>query len=47
MTRRRLDTELVRRGLTSSRQQAQELIESGRVTVGGAPAAKAARLVGA
>ncbi len=43
--RRRLDAELVRRGLVTSRQQAQEAIESGRVLVGGAPAAKAARLV--
>jgi 23S rRNA (cytidine1920-2'-O)/16S rRNA (cytidine1409-2'-O)-methyltransferase len=44
--RRRLDAELVRRGLVPSRQQAQEAIEAGRVLVGGAPAAKAARLVG-
>ena len=44
--RRRLDAELVRRGLVDSRQQAQEAIEAGRVLVGGAPAAKAARLVG-
>ena len=43
--RRRLDAELVRRGLVPSRQQAQEAIESGRVLVGGAPASKAARLV--
>jgi 23S rRNA (cytidine1920-2'-O)/16S rRNA (cytidine1409-2'-O)-methyltransferase len=43
--RRRLDAELVRRGLVASRQQAQEAIASGRVLVGGAPAAKAARLV--
>jgi 23S rRNA (cytidine1920-2'-O)/16S rRNA (cytidine1409-2'-O)-methyltransferase len=45
--RRRLDAELVRRGLVPSRQQAQEAIEAGRVLVGGAPAAKAARLVAA
>jgi 23S rRNA (cytidine1920-2'-O)/16S rRNA (cytidine1409-2'-O)-methyltransferase len=44
-TRRRLDAELVRRGLVGSRQQAQELIAAGRVTVGGAPALKAARQV--
>ncbi len=43
--RRRLDAELVRRGLVPSRQQAQEAIEAGRVFVGGAPAAKAARMV--
>jgi len=45
--RRRLDAELVRRGLLPSRQQAQEAIDAGRVLVGGAPAAKAARLVAA
>jgi 23S rRNA (cytidine1920-2'-O)/16S rRNA (cytidine1409-2'-O)-methyltransferase len=36
----------VRRGLVSSRQQAQVAIDAGRVTVAGAPASKAARLVG-
>ena len=36
---------MVRRGLAASRAEAQRLIEDGRVTVGGAPAAKAARLV--
>ena len=36
--RRRLDVELVRRGLAPSRARAVELIASGRVTVGGAPA---------
>jgi 23S rRNA (cytidine1920-2'-O)/16S rRNA (cytidine1409-2'-O)-methyltransferase len=35
----------VRRGLAPSRHQAQADIAAGRVTVGGAPAAKAARLV--
>ena len=45
--RRRLDAELVRRGLVESRRQAQEAIDAGRVLVGGAPADKAARLVGA
>jgi 23S rRNA (cytidine1920-2'-O)/16S rRNA (cytidine1409-2'-O)-methyltransferase len=45
--RRRLDAELVRRGLAPSREQAQRDIAAGRVLVGGAPAAKAARLVGA
>lgn len=43
--RRRLDTELVRRDMAASRGEAQRLIEQRRVTVGGAPAAKAARLV--
>lgn len=43
--RRRLDVELVRRGLASSRSAAGRLIAEGRVTVGGAPAAKPARLV--
>jgi 23S rRNA (cytidine1920-2'-O)/16S rRNA (cytidine1409-2'-O)-methyltransferase len=36
----------VRRGLAPSRQQAQADIAAGRVTVGGAPADKPARLVG-
>ncbi len=43
--RRRLDAELVRRELAPSRSVAQQLIAAGRVTVGGAPAGKAARLV--
>jgi 23S rRNA (cytidine1920-2'-O)/16S rRNA (cytidine1409-2'-O)-methyltransferase len=37
----------VRRGLVPSRERAREEIEAGRVTVGGAPAAKPSRLVGA
>jgi 23S rRNA (cytidine1920-2'-O)/16S rRNA (cytidine1409-2'-O)-methyltransferase len=45
--RRRLDSELVRRGLAPSRTRAQELLDAGRVTVAGAPAAKPARLVAA
>jgi 23S rRNA (cytidine1920-2'-O)/16S rRNA (cytidine1409-2'-O)-methyltransferase len=45
VTRRRLDAELVRRGLASSRSEAQEAIRSGLVTVGGAPASKAASMV--
>ena len=45
--RRRLDAELVRRGLAASRTQAAEAIAAGRVTVGGAPADKASRLVAA
>lgn len=43
--RRRLDTELVRRGLLGSRQQAAEAIAEGRVVVAGSPAQRAARLV--
>ncbi|HUQ40374.1 MAG TPA: TlyA family RNA methyltransferase [Acidimicrobiales bacterium] len=45
--RRRLDSELVRRGLAPSREAAREAVEAGKVTVGGAPAAKPARLVAA
>jgi 23S rRNA (cytidine1920-2'-O)/16S rRNA (cytidine1409-2'-O)-methyltransferase len=43
--RQRLDAELVRRGLARSRQHAGELVASGRVTVSGAAAAKAATQV--
>jgi 23S rRNA (cytidine1920-2'-O)/16S rRNA (cytidine1409-2'-O)-methyltransferase len=43
--RRRLDAELVRRGLATSRTQARAYIESGRVLVGGATSTKAARQV--
>jgi 23S rRNA (cytidine1920-2'-O)/16S rRNA (cytidine1409-2'-O)-methyltransferase len=45
--RRRLDAELVRRGLTASRQRALEEIGAGRVLVGGMPARSAARRVAA
>lgn len=45
--RRRLDAELVRRGLAESRTQARGYIDSGRVLVGGAPATKVARMVDA
>lgn len=45
--RRRLDVELVRRGLAQSREEAQTAIESGRVLVAGTVATKAARLVDA
>lgn len=46
MTRRaRVDAELVRRGLARSRQQAAELIDSGRVTIDGMPAVKPATAV--
>lgn len=40
--RRRLDVELVRRGLAESRSKAQEMLAAGLVTVDGRPAAKAA-----
>ncbi|MCU1449659.1 MAG: hemolysin, partial [Acidimicrobiales bacterium] len=43
--RRRLDAELVRRGLAPSRDRARADIAAGRVTVAGAPADKASRLV--
>ncbi|MGO9163633.1 MAG: TlyA family RNA methyltransferase [Streptosporangiaceae bacterium] len=45
MNFRRLDSELVRRGLARSRQQAAELIASGRVVVAGQVAGKAATQV--
>lgn len=46
MSRRvRLDSELVRRKLARSREQAAQLIEAGRVTVGGRRAAKPATQV--
>ncbi|MGH2631139.1 MAG: TlyA family RNA methyltransferase [Actinomycetota bacterium] len=45
MTRRRLDSELVRRGLATSRAEAQEAVRAGIVRVGGSPATKAATLV--
>ena len=43
--RRRLDLELVRRGLVTSRESAQDAVAAGRVTVNGAPADKPARQV--
>ncbi|MBG0823974.1 TlyA family RNA methyltransferase [Planomonospora sp. ID91781] len=46
MSRRaRLDSELVRRKLARSREQAAQLIEAGRVTIGGRTAAKPATQV--
>jgi 23S rRNA (cytidine1920-2'-O)/16S rRNA (cytidine1409-2'-O)-methyltransferase len=45
--RRRLDAELVRRGLSVSRQRALEAIDAGRVLVDGLPARSAARRVAA
>ena len=45
MSRRRLDAELVRRGLASSRARAQEAVSAGLVTVAGVTATKPATLV--
>jgi 23S rRNA (cytidine1920-2'-O)/16S rRNA (cytidine1409-2'-O)-methyltransferase len=45
VTRRRLDAELVRRGLVSTRTEAREAVSSGLVTVGGVIALKPATLV--
>jgi 23S rRNA (cytidine1920-2'-O)/16S rRNA (cytidine1409-2'-O)-methyltransferase len=44
-TRRRLDRELVRRGLATSGEEARRFIAAGRVTVSGMVADKAARMV--
>ncbi|HLE38547.1 MAG TPA: TlyA family RNA methyltransferase [Acidimicrobiia bacterium] len=46
-TRRRLDAELVRRGMVASRTEAQRLITVGGVTVSGRPSARPATLVSA
>ncbi|RAY13863.1 16S/23S rRNA (cytidine-2'-O)-methyltransferase [Actinomadura craniellae] len=46
-TRRRLDAELVRRGLARSREQAGELVAAGRVKVAGQTAVKPATQVAA
>lgn len=46
MPRRRLDAELVRRGLIPTRAQAREAVLAGSVLVGGRPARKPATLVG-
>ncbi|MDQ3574152.1 MAG: TlyA family RNA methyltransferase [Actinomycetota bacterium] len=45
--RRRLDAELVRRGLAPSREAAQDFVSRGRVLVAGSLADKASRLVAA
>jgi 23S rRNA (cytidine1920-2'-O)/16S rRNA (cytidine1409-2'-O)-methyltransferase len=45
VTRRRLDAEMVRRGLAPSREDAERAVRAGLVTVGGAPVTKAASLV--
>ena len=47
MTRRRLDVELVRRGLVPSREAAQETITAGLVTVGGSLATSSSAMVAA
>jgi len=46
VTRRRLDTELVRRGLVASRAEAQEAVRNGLVLISGSPATKVATMVG-
>ncbi len=43
--RRRLDVEMVRRGLAGSPEEAGLAVQGGLVTVGGAPATKATRMV--
>lgn len=45
MTRRRLDTELVRRGLAASRSEAREAVSAGLVTIAGQTATKVATMV--
>jgi 23S rRNA (cytidine1920-2'-O)/16S rRNA (cytidine1409-2'-O)-methyltransferase len=45
VARRRLDSELVRRGLVQSRTEAAHAVRSGLVTIGGRPAAKPSTLV--
>ena len=45
MARRRLDAELVHRGLARSREQARDLVDSGRVVLGGVVATKPATQV--
>lgn len=47
MARRRLDSEMVRRGIASGPEEAARAIEAGRVLVSGVIAEKASRLVGA
>ena len=46
MTRRRLDAELVRRGLVPSRDEARDAVAAGLVLVSGAPATSPASMVG-
>lgn len=47
MTRRRLDKEIVERGLAPTREQAQALIDQGVVKINGIVADKSARQVAA
>ena len=47
MARRRLDLEMVRRGLSDSREMAQLLIKSGKVLVSGSSALKPSSMVDA
>jgi 23S rRNA (cytidine1920-2'-O)/16S rRNA (cytidine1409-2'-O)-methyltransferase len=47
VARRRVDIELVRRGLVADRTEAQEAVLAGRVLVRGTPATKVTTLVGA
>jgi 23S rRNA (cytidine1920-2'-O)/16S rRNA (cytidine1409-2'-O)-methyltransferase len=46
VSRRRVDVELVRRGLVASRAEAQDAVRAGRVLVRGAPVTKVTTLVG-
>ena len=46
MVRRRLDAELVRRGLAGSPMEARDAVRAGLVVVAGRPATKASTLVG-
>jgi 23S rRNA (cytidine1920-2'-O)/16S rRNA (cytidine1409-2'-O)-methyltransferase len=47
VTRRRLDAELVRRGLAGTREEARDVVRSGRVRVGGREASTPASMVAA
>ncbi|HEX6230825.1 MAG TPA: S4 domain-containing protein, partial [Actinomycetota bacterium] len=47
MARRRLDAELVRRGLAASRAEARAAVREGLVAVAGRPASKASTMVAA
>lgn len=47
MARRRLDAELVRRGLAADRAEARAAVAAGLVTIGGSPATKSTTMVAA